>query len=124
MEPGSAPSTNSKAVRPAVMSVAYREKAALYAAYMPHVQRGGIFVPTTRPANLGDSVYLILTLMDDPAKYPVAGHVVWINPSGVPGKQQGIGIQFPEDATGDTVRHKIENLLGTAIKSSRVTHTL
>jgi type IV pilus assembly protein PilZ len=113
-----------KGVRPAVMSISFKEKAALYAAYMPHIVRGGLFLPTTRAATLGDKVYLILSLMDDPSKYPVAGKVVWINPAGVPGKQQGIGVQFPEDQTGDVVRTKIENLLGSAVKSSRMTHTL
>ena len=34
--------------RPAVLSLAIKEKAALYAAYMPYLKHGGIFVPTTR----------------------------------------------------------------------------
>ena len=38
-----------------------------------------MFVPTTRPYELGDDVYLILTLLDDPTRIPVAGKVVWIS---------------------------------------------
>ncbi len=72
--------------RPAVLSLAIKEKAALYAAYMPFLRNGGIFVPTNRPYQLGDEVYLILTLMDDPTKLPVAGKVVWISPAGAGGR--------------------------------------
>ena len=54
--------------RPAVLSLSIKEKAALYAAYMPYLRNGGIFVPTTRAYQLGDDVYLILTLLDDPTR--------------------------------------------------------
>jgi type IV pilus assembly protein PilZ len=68
-------------VRPAVLSLSIKEKAALYAAYMPYLKNGGIFVPTTRPYQLGDDVYLILTLLEDATRIPVAGKVVWISPA-------------------------------------------
>lgn len=52
--------------RPSVLSLAIKEKAALYAAYMPFLKNGGIFVPTSKAYKIGDEIYLILTLMDDP----------------------------------------------------------
>jgi type IV pilus assembly protein PilZ len=110
--------------RPAVLSLAIREKAALYAAYMPYLKNGGIFVPTNRPYRLGDEVYLILTLMDDPTKYAVAGRVVWISPAGGTARQPGIGVHFPGDETGVAARRAIEDLLGAALKSGRPTHTI
>ena len=110
--------------RPAVLSLAIKEKAALYAAYMPFLRNGGIFVPTNRPYQLGDEVYLILTLMDDPTKLPVAGKVVWISPAGAGGRQAGIGVHFPGDVTGINARRRIEDLLGAALKSPRPTHTI
>ena len=110
--------------RPSVISLAIREKAALYAAYMPYVQGGGIFVPTTRPAHLGDDLYLILTLLDDSTKFAVPGKVVWITPPGSTGRQQGLGIQFARTEAGEQVRAKIEELIGGALKSTRPTHTL
>ena len=110
--------------RPAVLSLAIKEKAALYAAYMPFLRNGGIFVPTNRPYQLGDEVYLILTLMDDPTKLPVAGKVVWISPAGAGGRQAGIGVHFPGDETGVNARRRIEDLLGAALKSPRPTHTI
>ncbi|MEI7444069.1 MAG: PilZ domain-containing protein [Burkholderiales bacterium] len=110
--------------RPSVISLAIREKAALYAAYMPFVLGGGIFVPTTRQASLGDDLYLILTLLDDSTKFAVPGKVVWITPPGSTGRQQGLGIQFARNDAGVQVRAKIEELIGAALRSSRPTHTL
>jgi type IV pilus assembly protein PilZ len=110
--------------RPSVISLAIREKAALYAAYMPFVHGGGIFVPTTRHANLGDDLYLILTLLEDTTKFAVPGKVAWITPPGSTGRQQGLGIQFAKTEAGEQVRAKIEELIGGALKSSRPTHTI
>jgi type IV pilus assembly protein PilZ len=111
--------------RPTVLSLSIKEKAALYAAYMPYLKNGGIFVPTSKPYQLGDEVYLILTLMDDPTKIPVAGKVVWVAPSGGgASKTPGIGVHFPADETGINARKRIEDILGSALKSARPTHTL
>ncbi len=110
--------------RPSVISLAIREKAALYAAYMPFVQGGGIFVPTNRAANLGDDLYLLLTLLEDSTKFAVPGKVAWMTPPGSTGRQQGLGIQFARNDAGEQVRAKIEELIGGALRSSRPTHTL
>lgn len=111
--------------RPSVLSLNIKEKAALYAAYMPYLKNGGIFVPTGRPYKIGDEVYLLLSLMDDPTKFPVAGKVAWVTPQGAHNnKAQGIGVHFADDEGGGVARRKIEEILGAAIKSSRTTHTL
>ena len=67
--------------RPSVIQLAIKEKAALYAAYIPLFADGGIFIPTTRDYKLGDDVYVLLSLPDDPQRYPVAGKVAWITPA-------------------------------------------
>ena len=110
--------------RPGVLSLAIKEKAALYAAYMPWVAGGGLFVPTSRAAQLGDDVYVILSLMDDPARVSLQGKVVWISPTATAGRQQGIGLQFNKGEASEQARAKIENLLGSGLKSSRPTHTI
>jgi len=122
--PGALGAPGAGGARPSVISLAIREKAALYAAYMPFVQGGGIFVPTNRPAHLGDDLYLILTLLDDATKFAVPGKVVWITPTGSTGRQQGLGIAFARTDAGEQVRAKIEELIGGALKSSRQTHTV
>lgn len=113
------------AVRPSVLSLPIKEKSALYAAYMPFIANGGIFVPSTKQYKVGDEIYLILTLLDDPTKYPIAGKIAWITPAGSHNnKAQGIGVQFSADESGQRVKHRIEELLGAALGSSRATHTL
>ncbi len=111
--------------RPGVLSLNIREKAALYAAYMPFLKGGGIFIPTSRDYRLGEEVFMLLSLMDDPNRIAVQGKVVWITPEGVQGNRtQGIGVQFTQDETGASARAAIEKILGEALASSRPTHTL
>lgn len=111
--------------RPGVLSLSIKEKSALFAAYMPFVKGGGIFIPTTKQYQMGDEVFMLLTLMDDPNKIPVAGKVVWVTPAGAHGgKTQGIGVQFDNNESGASARNKIEGLLGGTLKSTRQTHTM
>ena len=111
--------------RPAVLSLTIRERAALYAAYMPFLHNGGLFVPTTKSCHLGDEIFLLLSLMQDEHRYPVAGKVVWITPAGAGhNRTQGVGLQFPDDDAGRRIRLRIEEILGTTLASSRATHTI
>src|SRR5437016_1429220 len=111
--------------RPGVLSLNIRERTALYAAYMPFLKGGGIFIPTNRTYKVGDEVFMLLSLMDDPAKVAVQGTVVWITPEGVQGNRtQGIGVQFTNDETGASAQKKIEGILGGTLTASRTTHTM
>lgn len=111
-------------VRPGVLSLTIKDKNALYAAYMPFIKGGGIFVPSSKPYKLGDEVFMLLTLMDSKEKIPVAGHVSWVTPQGAQGaRTAGIGIQFSEKDSG-AARNKIEGLLAAALKSQKPTHTM
>ncbi|WP_218243188.1 PilZ domain-containing protein [Comamonas fluminis] len=111
--------------RPSVMQLAIKEKAALYAAYIPLFAEGGIFVPTQRDYRLGDDVYVLLTLPEDPQRYPVAGRVAWVTPERASGNRtQGVGIQFPKDAKSAELKAKIEQILGTALGSEKPTQTI
>jgi type IV pilus assembly protein PilZ len=110
--------------RPGVLSLTIKDKNALYAAYMPFVKGGGIFIPSTRPYKLGEEVFMLLSLMESKEKIPVAGHVVWITPKGAQGSRTaGIGVQFSEKDSG-LARNKIESVLGGALNSERPTHTM
>ena len=107
-----------------ILSLTIRDKSALYAAYMPFVKNGGLFIPTPKPYRLGDEVFMLLTLMDEKEKLPVAGRIVWVTPKGAQGQRStGIGVQFSELDKGQT-RSKIETYLAAALKSDRQTHTM
>jgi type IV pilus assembly protein PilZ len=111
--------------RPSVIQLVFREKGALYAAYIPAFTEGGLFVPTTRDYTLGDDIYLLLTLPEDPQRYPVAGKIAWITPANASGgRTQGVGVRFPGDDKTRLLRVKIEQTLGTNISSNKPTQTL
>jgi type IV pilus assembly protein PilZ len=112
-------------MRPSVIQLMFREKAALYAAYIPIFADGGLFVPTTRAYRLGDDIYLLLTLPDDAQRYPVAGKVAWITPANASGgRTQGVGVSFPSDEKSRLLRSKIEERLGTHLQSAKPTQTV
>jgi type IV pilus assembly protein PilZ len=113
------------ASRPSVIQLVFREKGALYAAYMPMLTEGGLFVPTLREYKLGEDIYLLLSLPEDPQRYPVAGKVAWITPANASGgRTQGVGVRFPNDEKTRGLKIKIEEVLGTSIQSAKPTQTL
>jgi type IV pilus assembly protein PilZ len=119
-----APNT-AAAPRPSVIQLAIKEKAALYAAYIPLFAEGGIFIPTSRDYRLGDDVYVLLSLPDDPQRYPVAGKVAWVTPARASGaRTQGVGIRFPQDDKSRQLKLKIEEILGATLASDRPTQTI
>lgn len=111
--------------RPSVIQLVFRERGALYAAYIPLLKDGGLFVPTNRDYRLGDDIYLLLSLPEDPQRFPVAGKVAWITPANASGgRTQGVGVSFPSDDKTRQLKIKIEGILGTAISSNKPTQTL
>ncbi len=115
----------SSVVRPAVLSLSINSKSALFAAYMPFIKNGGLFIPTNKGYGLGDEVFMLLQLMDDPVKLPVKGKVVWSTPANAQANRtQGVGVQFTDDEAGMQVRAKIELILGAHVGSARPTHTI
>ncbi|MEG3192088.1 PilZ domain-containing protein [Lysobacter sp. D1-1-M9] len=111
--------------RQGILSMAVKDKAALYNAYMPYLKSGGIFVATPKRYFLGDEVFLLLTLPESSERLPVAGKVVWVTPAGAQGNRPaGIGVQFGDTAEGENVKGKIEALLAGTLNSDRATHTM
>jgi type IV pilus assembly protein PilZ len=70
-------------------------------------------------------MYLLLSLPDDPQRYPVAGKVAWITPANASaGRTQGVGVRFPSDEKTRVLKIRIEEILGTALSSSKPTQTV
>jgi type IV pilus assembly protein PilZ len=110
--------------RQGILSLTIKDKSALYAAYMPFIKGGGLFIPTKKSYQIGDEVFMLLTLMDETEKLPVAGKIVWITPPGAQGNRAaGIGVQFSDQDDG-VARNKIEGYLAGALDSDRPTHTM
>ena len=107
-----------------ILSFVIKDKNALYAAFMPFVRNGGLFIPTTKRYRIGDEIFLLLRLMDEQDRIPVAGKVVWVTPAGAEGNRAiGVGIQFSEQDNG-VARRKIEDYLAGMLTSDRPTHTM
>ena len=113
-----------RGARNGILSLAIKDKAVLYAAYMPFVKGGGLFIPTKKSYMLGDEVFMLLTLMEETEKIPVAGKIIWITPVGAQGNRAaGIGVQFSDQDDG-AARNKIEGYLAGALDADRPTHTM
>jgi type IV pilus assembly protein PilZ len=111
--------------RPSVIQLAIKEKAALYAAYIPIFADGGLFIPTTKEYQLGDDVYVLVTLPNDPNRYPISGKVGWITPTRAYGNRaQGVGVKFPKDEKSRQLKLSIEEILGASLSSGRPTQTI
>ena len=118
-------STTASTPRPSVVQLAIKEKGALYAAYIPLFTEGGMFIPTTRDYQLGEDIYVLLTLPEDTQRYPIAGRVAWVTPARAAGNRtQGVGIQFPKDEKSRQLKARIEEILGSHLVSERPTQTI
>jgi type IV pilus assembly protein PilZ len=111
--------------RQGILSLAVKDKQALFQAYMPYIKQSGVFVPTPRRYFIGDEVFLLMTLPDSTERLPVAGKVVWVTPAGAQGNRlAGIGVQFADSPEGEAVKNKIEVLLAGILTSDKATHTM
>ena len=118
-------STAASTPRPSVVQLAIKEKGALYAAYIPLFTEGGMFIPTTRDYQLGEDIYVLLTLPEDTQRYPIAGRVAWVTPARAAGNRtQGVGIQFHKDEKSRQLKARIEEILGSHLASERPTQTI
>jgi type IV pilus assembly protein PilZ len=108
-----------------ILSLSIKDRPALYGAYMPFVQGGGLFVQSTKRFSLGDEVFLLLNLMDLEERLPIPGKVIWITPAGSQGNRRpGIGVQFADTPDGAHARTIIESHLAQMVKSEKKTHTM
>lgn len=106
-----------------MLALTIKDKVVLYNAYMPFVKNGGIFVPNKTDYEIGDEVFMLLNLMDESEKIPIAGKVIWVAKKGVKSPHTpGVGIQFTESE--NQAKDKIETYLAGSLGSANSTHTM
>jgi type IV pilus assembly protein PilZ len=124
MEQAPTQSDASSVGRRRILSLVIKDRKALHAAYMPFIKNGGLFVPTAKPYRLGDELFLLVQLLEERERIPIAGRVVWVTPVGAEGNRAaGIGVQFVEQDKSD-IRHKFEQYLPQGADAQRPTHTM
>lgn len=102
----------------------FHDEQALYKAYMPFVEGGGIFIATATDLPMGSLVELVIRLPNDSTDYQLQSKVVWVTPKGAKGnKPAGIGLQLL-NKEGAELHHKIETLLADMLKSTQNTDTI
>ena len=107
-----------------VLSVIIKSKAELYAAYMPFIKHGGLFVTSQHDFRLGDEVFIILQLLNVAEKHSIAGKVIWITPRGAQGGLHAvIGVQLKGEV-GQKVRDTIETHLDGMLTGEMRTETM
>lgn len=116
---------SNKGSKPAngILSVTIADTSVLHASYMPFVNNGGLFIPTNKSYEIGDEVFILLTLLHESEQIPLAGKVVWITPLQPQDKRApGIGVQFNDDES--ELVGRIENYLTGLLNSEKTTHTM
>ncbi len=109
-------------LRNGILNLTLKDTSDIYASFMPFIENGGLFIRTHKEYSLGDQVFVLLDLADEPEKIPVTGEIVWINPVGSGTRPQGIGIQLGADYA--EVVAKLENHIAGVANADRFTHTL
>lgn len=108
-----------------IMNYAIHSKDELYASYMPFIKNGGLFIKTTKEHQLGEELFVVLSLLEESEKFPIVGKVVWINPKALHNnKPQGVGLQFKENETTGRVKLFVEQQLTGLLNSDKPTYTM
>ncbi len=100
-----------------------KDELQLYRMYMPFLLRGGLFIPGTEACSLGETIFLLLQLPDDPAKIALTATAVWQTPAPAQSPRvAGTGFHFQE--RWELARARIEACCGSTLDSGQPTFTL
>ncbi len=96
----------------------------LYASYLSFVNNGALFVPSDQPQQLGNEVFIAITLPNSSERLPMNGKVVWINSKTQGGRPAGFAVQIGSDIAGQRIKNEVERLLAGKIDSLQSTYTM
>ena len=96
----------------------------LYASYLSFVSNGALFVPSTQDQQLGDEVFIAVTLPNSNERLPMNGKVVWINSKTQGGRPAGFAVQIGTDISGQRIKNEVERLLAGKVDGLQATYTM
>jgi type IV pilus assembly protein PilZ len=122
---GTINSSESKDAQQWMLTLELVDKSTAAQLFMPFIKGGAVFVETAKDYQLGDSLYIILTVGEKQSKFAINGKVVWVNgPEARNGRPKGVGVQFPRDDSGETAKLAIESFVGQTQASTKKLPTL
>jgi type IV pilus assembly protein PilZ len=104
---------------PIELKVSYRRKNAFFADYAKNISRGGSFIGTDKPLDVGTEFIFALEVPDLPEPLKLRGRVIWTtvpdeatraNPAGM-----GIEFQYHSDAERREIEARVEKLLAAEL---------
>ena len=108
----------------AVIKVNYQSQGALQMDYAQNISRGGLFLATDSPFEIGQEIELHLNTHGLKRAIAVPGVVRWVGERGVP-KVRGIGVQFSlDDPQIKTRIDKMVSALDEPLGAGQLTDTL
>lgn len=110
--------------RGGILTCHIEDIATLYASYLPFVENGALFVPTSRVQQLGDEVFIAITLPNSSERLPMNGKVVWINHKSQANRPAGFAVQIGSDAAGLKIKNEVERLLAGKTEAQQATYTM
>lgn len=106
-----------------ILTVNLLDISELSASYMPFLINGGIFIATNHKFELNQEVFLLIKVLDEAEKIPVAGKVVWLSPqSKLSNRVAGIGVEF-NDANSQA-KNILEKHLAGELNNRKFSHTI
>lgn len=107
-----------------ILQLNITDEAMLYACYMPFVKGCGVFYPDVAGHDIGEELFLLLTLPGQEQRFAAAAKVVWLNPKQKLGKRlPGVGLQIL-GREAENIRTLIEEALGKKTNSPLSTATM
>ncbi len=107
-----------------MLNLQLKDRESLYKSYLSFLEEGGLFVETAETYQLGDEVFLLVTLPGSEERHPISSTVIWITPAGAAGNHpRGIGVRFGVKDEGK-LHNKVEKILADMIDSDIPTYTM
>ncbi len=110
--------------RGGILTCHIEDIATLYASYLSFVENGALFVPSSRVQQMGDEVFIAITLPNSSERLPMNGKVVWINGKAQSNRPAGFAVQIGTDIAGQRIKHEVERLLAGKMDSQQATYTM
>jgi type IV pilus assembly protein PilZ len=113
---------------PITLRVDYKRLNTFFADYTRNISKGGTFIRTTKPLELGTEFVFVLTLPDPDAssskttELELTGQVKWVIPTDEATEESpaGMGIQFV--FVDDSERRKVEEFVAQLMRASLGPH--